>query len=180
MVDIREDGWTKGPVIDGRTRSPMRNETLGTHTRDQFQRRDRVRVFLLAPQTIPNNVPTLVAWTSVDYNEAGMYVATDNTKITMYQADTNAFAWHVFTNIVWDPAAAGGRRVEILKNGTVTVEVAGPGSAAIEIAQAVPILADNLVAGDFFQVRVLQNSGAPLNIVNSLVSGSFFQAISQW
>lgn len=183
----RKDLWKSDAHLNipPRTRVPKRGETISTTTRSEMQRRDRVRVYNSADQTVASGGTLIVAWDSETFDEAGMHDPADNTKLNMYQADAAAFVWAVMTQISWEGGSpAGSFRIHIYKNGTTliarsafTLPAAGAAGGHVMSAHG---MTDQVLPGDYFTVQVFQQTGGNLDVECIDPDKSFFQAVALW
>jgi hypothetical protein len=111
---------------------------------------------------IPNNTPTPLSFDLVDYDTDSFFNLGSPTKLTI-PVDGK---YDIFIGpILWD-AGTGTRLLIISKNGGPSVAIssiaAAPGTSLT--AHEASARGVSCITGDFFEVSVLQDSGAPINI----------------
>ncbi len=132
---------------------------------------------LMANQSIPDNTTTVIAFDSEDYDTSGFHDnAVNNTRITI-----PALVSRVRLSAVGSFASnvTGERILQIRKNGAQNIYNfsldANTGIATITNLPATTPVFD-VSAGDYFEIFVLQDSGAPLDVGGGLfpTSGTIF------
>lgn len=119
-------------------------------------------VQLTSPETIPDNLGTVIPWDATVYDVGGWWSVGNPTRLTVPAGVSRVI---VSCNIQWAANNVGERLVVQRKNdGTF------PGQGAsrlvpIELADAnVHSAVVDVVAGDFFEILVVQKSGGSLNL----------------
>jgi hypothetical protein len=123
------------------------------------------RVTHNANQAIPGNAAvTVLAFNTERFDSGTLHdVAANNTRITAPVAGI----YLVTANITWEANATGARELNIRRNGTTNVaRVVQPGDAVNTTDQEAATLV-KLAAGDYVEVALRQNSGAPLNVLTA-------------
>jgi hypothetical protein len=126
----------------------------------------RAWVYDINVQSIPNAAFTALQFASESYDNGSIHDnAVNNSRLTVPSTYTLA---RVSAYAIFSSAAGGIRRMRLYKNG---VEMSPPvrdtandlgGGAVIPLRLASPWMV--VVAGDYFEIMVDQNSGAALNI----------------
>lgn len=148
---------------------------------DEIGQRFRCKAFPSGVQSILNNTATTLAFDSEAYDVGSLHdTVTNNSRITIPKGG-DAGLWMFVAQIDWDPNVTAQRQASILKN-NVTL-VGSVISAAVQggfgTRHQVTYVEDSPAVGDFFEVRVIQNSGGALN-VNGGVTGTWFAASHAW
>ena len=142
-------------------------------TPPKLEPRLRTLAYRASAQSIPDNTPTLMAWTDEAYDVGGLHsTVTNNSRITV-PTGWGGFPLMLIAAIRWAPNGTGSRTVQILKNGS-SIAITGESGDANGItipAMYVDVPAD----GDYYDVEVNQNSGGSLNVTGGS-GASFFQA----
>jgi hypothetical protein len=108
-------------------------------------------------QTIANNTLTVVVFNSEDYDKSSEY---DNT--TGRFTATVPGVYQVGAQIRLSAAGGGTTAVGVYKNGTLMAEANRPNAVAFE---SIPVSCQlDLVATDFVEIKMLQNSGASRDV----------------
>lgn len=126
-------------------------------------------------QSIPDNTSTLINWDSVIYDHGGLQDPADNTKLVVPLTGKITGVWAILANVQFASNGTGQRQLQLYVNGGL-LRVAGCNTILGGFVTPMEIIhfpVDPL-PGDYYQVKVLQNSGAPLN---AQVNGSRFALI---
>jgi hypothetical protein len=120
------------------------------------------RVFGTSTQTLTTGVDAFVTWSTEDYDTAGFWAVGQPTRLTIPVTGY----YSVFAKVYYVFNATGSRWATIFKNNTT---IRGEQSQmAITTASYQTLVStaieDLLVAGDYLELRVHQNSGGNLNI----------------
>ena len=126
-----------------------------------------------AVQSIPNNTLTIVNWDTEDYDTDTIHDnVTNNTRLTVPTGITRV---RLTAGCAWASAATGTRFCRTLKNGTTFTGSAGLSlvNAAISSSATGTITTAivTVVATDYFEIQVSQDSGAALDF------GTFLERI---
>jgi len=118
-------------------------------------------------QTIANGTVTVLALPNESYDTANLHDPAANTRLVAPVAGIYA----ITANVKWRASGGGTQRFATLrKNGILsdlnTVQVA-PVNSTLNFTSEIVSGQFALAAGDFVEVFVLQDSGAPLNVVNA-------------
>lgn len=150
-----------------------KQQTVGN---TQPQQRMRAHVHhSLATQSIPNNVATDVIFDSSIFDTAGLLVS-NQFKIPTTGKVTGP--WLIHAHLTWEPAPAGSREVNILKNGVQIMSCHNLGSNDAQ-SQEIFTIENDPNPGDLYKVQAFQNSGGPLNLTTDDVH-SHFEIIHLW
>lgn len=121
-----------------------------------------VRTAKSTNQSIPHNSITAVTWDIDTFDTDGLHdVATNNTRLT---AKVNG-KYMVFANLSWSTSAATNRIVYLQKNG-VTTDVSTfiyTGTSPNITSNLATLI--GLAAGDYLEVKTLQDTGAPIDVI---------------
>lgn len=130
-----------------------------------------VMVTRATAQTIGNNTETAMSWSSAPRNPNTMWAAGNPTRITIPSGQSGLYL--LTGALVFNINGTGGRTVHLRKNGTGDFRRMGstPGITSIhsEMTFAYPV---ELVAGDYFEIFVWQNSGGNLDVRSGSTGGS--------
>lgn len=130
------------------------------------------RVKLTSDKATTTGTGAFVSWDAAVHDDAALWNAGDPSKLTV---PAGGFTRAELTcNLLWQGGSSGYRTVDIRKNGFLFDGSPGhttwPGSTDAP-GQNIHVLDVPVTTGDYFQVRVVQNSGGSLNVVaNSLSS----------
>ena len=123
-------------------------------------------VYKSADQAIANITLVLLTWNSETYDTDSIHDnVTNNTRLTVPAGVTQV---KLKASIRWQGNATGDRSVLFLKNnlsfrGTNSVVIPGVNASSKGIVLSTPVL--DVVAGDYFEMQVYQDSGGSLNIM---------------
>lgn len=136
------------------------------------------RIERTSDQAIPNNVLTAVIYESVRFDYGDLAdLAAQPTRITIPAGADGRYV--IVAGGVWAAPAGGGYFHFIRLNGATFVsETAYSGAFAGNISYSMTGVWD-CVAGDFFETIVLQNSGAPQNLLGSALPRIYMAALRQ-
>ncbi len=134
-----------------------------------------VRVKRTAVQSISNNSATIVNWDSEDRDDGGFHDnSTNNTRLTV---PTGGEGWYlIIGKAYWANNATATRVAQIRKNGTTMIDSevkTAVANSALESVSKVSTLA-YLVATDYVEMSVYQDSGGNLNLTVATNEGSYF------
>lgn len=125
-----------------------------------------------ATQSIANNTNTTVSWNSEEYDTSAIHDNTTNNSRLTIPSGSGGY-WSVTGKITFAGSATGARQLRLNKNGTLIanflVPITGSGEQSIILTNTF-----NLVAGDYLEMVVYQNSGGALNLNLSGAEGSYF------
>ena len=116
-----------------------------------------------AAQSIPNNTLTAMTFdtTTQDYNEDAHNPAVNNSRITPAQYGTVTIS----ANVQFAANATGYRGLQIWKNGTTKVASVREAAPAAGVAVlSLTTVSTCEAAGDYFEVKVFQDSGGALDV----------------
>ena len=123
------------------------------------------RVYHNANQAIPNNTITPLAFNSERYDTDSIHdPAVNNSRLTCKTAGKYVISAHCY----FAANAVGGRRLQIYWNGTLYIFVTrrAPDDGNYGFLAATTMT--HLSVNDFVEAAVLQDSGAPLNVVSAI------------
>jgi len=122
-------------------------------------------VKLNANESIPNNTVTIIDWDAAEIDTNASFMLGNPSRLTV---PTGVSQVRVFSNIKWATDSVGDRVIEVLKNGVAAAAI-GLGSdrrtATVQADASISSSTLNVVAGDFFEIRVFQTSGGALDVV---------------
>jgi len=112
---------------------------------------------------VPDSTPTTITFDTVLYDTDTFFSLAFPTRLTIPVDGKYDIS---FGSALWDPSATGSRTIIIQKNGgpTASVNIVAPVGGGGLTAQETHVRGIQCVAGDFFEVVVLQDSGGPLNL----------------
>lgn len=113
-------------------------------------------------QAISDSANTLMAWTHTTHDITALHsVSVNNSRITIPSGYDGTYRIHA--QIRWEADATGLRTVRLLKNGSTIAEVTHDAETAVTVMS----IADTqtLVAGDYIEVQVYQDSGGSLDVL---------------
>lgn len=119
---------------------------------------------LTADESIPSGTRTVINWDSPIYDTSNFWSAGNPSRLTVPIGVSKV---RLTTFICWQSNNNGERSVNIYKNedpawfGRAADRRAASGNSETNISTAVV----DVAAGDYFEVRVLQNSGVALNVL---------------
>lgn len=129
--------------------------------------------YLGSNQSIANNTSTNVQFTSAPISQLVTWSAGDNTKLTVGVSGAYLFG---FTYKFDGGGSVGFREANIVKNGSTTLLESRISNADGEATMLPGIDIAILNSGDYLQLRVRQNSGAPLNLSEAELFAVFIGA----
>ena len=121
--------------------------------------------------SISNNTNTVLDWSSEDYDTDAFHSTSTNTSRFTIPSGKNG-KYLVTVWLGWQNASAGLREVAIRVNGSAVAQAGTPSSSANGTANVFSAVL-NLVATDYVDVRVWQNSGGTLGISGSTLNARF-------
>ncbi len=126
-------------------------------------------IYLSANQSITNATATAIAYNTEIFDTDGFHDnSVNNTRVTIPSGKGGKYLFTAWSNFVGN--ATGYRNAELLINGTTLTGSSGvgwtPNSGGYNAGTIAVIL--NLVATDYVEVLVTQNSGGSLNLVGSI------------
>jgi hypothetical protein len=135
------------------------------------------RVYKTSAQSCSNNVETAILWDAEDYDTDAIHSTVTNSERFTVPAGLGG-KWELVLQGRWAGNATGLRYMECFVNGSgmsadkyLLQEDSAQASAFIQ--RLVGTL--NLVAGDYIEIRALQNSGVSLNVTNPYMTCEFFR-----
>jgi hypothetical protein len=121
-------------------------------------------VYKSATQSIPTATETILTFPNENFDTDAYHDnSTNNGRFTIPSGKDGKYL--LVANVNWDGSNSGNRQAYFTKNGTTTMvmlESVNAGTRGVGYCLST-ILA--LVAGDYVDIRVWQNSGASLNII---------------
>ena len=122
----------------------------------------RAKVTASGTQSISDNTATSVAWNSETYDSDGMHDnATNNERLTIVSGEDGIYLFGAL--ITFASNTTGIRTITVRKNGSgIFSSIVAPASSTTSMVVVFPPL--DLVATDFIDLQVLQNSGGALLI----------------
>lgn len=120
------------------------------------------KVYTVTNQSIANNVFAAVAFDAEYWDNSGLHSNTvNNNRVTIGVAGVYQVNWHIrFVS----SATLGYRLVRIMRNGAYVDEVSLGHSASAPVAAGSGCAQVKCAASDYFEVWVLQNTGAALSL----------------
>lgn len=114
--------------------------------------------------TVPSGAFTAIPMNTERFDAMNMHrTDADTSRLTA----TTAGIYMVSANVTWAPNGTGARELNVRKNGaTIVARVVQPGDAVNTADQSATTLVQ-LNAGDFVEIVVRQNSGAPLGVATA-------------
>lgn len=130
------------------------------------------RVYLSSDQALANDTTVDIVWGTEDYDTDAIHSTTTNT--TRLTVPTGMAGLWSIEGVVYIEGNANGRRQGIIRknggDGQVLFTLAAPPSSDFTVTFRVPL---NLAAADYLELRVLQNSGGPLNLLSGVNASCF-------
>lgn len=121
------------------------------------------RVKITAPESIANATPQIIDWDSEDRDTHSIWSLGSPSRLTVPNGVKQV---RVSCGIRWASNSTGERYVEIIKNGTDAAQGLSkdrrPSQSTSDVALSTSVMDVN--PGDYFEVRVFQNSTASLDI----------------
>ena len=121
--------------------------------------------------SISNNTNTVLDWSTEDYDTDAFHDTSSNTSRFTIPSGKNG-KYLVTIWLGWQNASAGLREVAIRVNGSAVAQAGTPSSSANGTANVFSAVL-NLVATDYVDARVWQNSGGTLGISGSTLNARF-------
>jgi hypothetical protein len=135
-------------------------------------------LFTGAAQSIGNSSATFLNWTSHLWDNGGLHNDVTNNSEIIVPTGGNVGVWLLQTIVQFAANATGQRTVEIWKNNSNRMAVATlQATAAGVIVIPISVIDVAPAVGDFYQVKVTQNSGGALNASGT---DSWFAATHLW
>lgn len=124
-------------------------------------------------QAIPTGVLTALTFNTLDEDNDSMIDATAQTRITFRTP-----GWYVYGGCVqWEFVAGGNRRLAVQLNGATIIFPGDRRTAAVIPGDIVSVCGARLFnQGDYIELMVSQNTGAPLNIIAGAAYTPYFWA----
>jgi hypothetical protein len=125
----------------------------------------RTRVFHSLDQSILTSTPTILAFDSERWDNAGLHdIVTNNSRLTV--PDGEAGLWDIEVAIAFASNSTGNRIVEIIHNGaTVIASARNPATGGGLFSSYTISTQYELAVSDYVEVQVFQDSGVSINIV---------------
>lgn len=135
---------------------------------------------LTANESIANNTTTAIPWDSTVEDVGGFWSALNPTRLTVPTGVTRV---RVTGNVNWEPNASGKRIAWVDRNGAPfvgrpVVEQQAVGSAGSNTRQNLTAGPIAVTAGDYFELKVLQNSGASRSVLTGNDSWLTIEAVT--
>ena len=125
-----------------------------------------------ASQSIANNTNSTVLFNSEEYDTSTIHSTSTNTSRLTIPSGKDGY-WAVTAKITFAGNSSGARQLRLNKNGSLVanflVPITGSGEQSIILTNNL-----NLVATDYLEIVVYQNSGGALNLNLSGAEGSYF------
>lgn len=133
-----------------------------------------VKAFNEANQSIPDNVATVLDFGSESFDTDFMHeLVFLNSRLTV----NTAGKYIIQGQVTFDLSSVGGKTIQIRKNGTTVVaafrEPADSTGASSEYRIIQVHDLEEFIAGDYVELLVLQNTGAPLNVIGQSINTWF-------
>lgn len=131
--------------------------------------RPNLHAYRTTNQSIPDITPTAIIWEATEFNVDKMLnLSVNPTRLTVPVGASGKYGGLGVVTFV-SSVAGNFRAVELHKNGTKikTLMQAAPISGGFDTVVAFVIPLTSLIAGDYLEVLVSQNSGGALNVVGS-------------
>lgn len=176
-IDAPYDTYAKNELVYDSlhpSRSEPKRRTVGS---TEPQQRARAHVHSSsATQSINDATSTVVSLDTKDFDTVGLFVSN---QFVIPATGKITGAWLIHGLVTFAAAAAGARHLHIRKNSsTVLIDVHEHGTNDEQTLQA-SILINDPIAGDAFDLVVLQDSGGALNILKN-PEETFFEIIHLW
>ena len=136
----------------------------------------RVKVRFGSDQSIADNTATFLAFDDEAYDTSSMHDnSTNNTRLTIPAMYPGVYL--IQATVTWAANATGPREVEIWKNGALFLAGPyGPGQATVYTIQTVSTI-DVVAVGDYYEVKVYQNSTVALAAKAGFTNTTFMAAM---
>lgn len=140
--------------------------------------RNRCKLQSSAVQGISNSSVSIISFDSEFYDVGALHSPTFNISRITVPGDGNTGAWHLVAEIEFAANATGRREVYITKNGNIIAAARSIAFSAGGFGPRIQVTAidSDPAVGDFYDVRVFQDSGGALNVS----AGSTFAATHLW
>lgn len=136
----------------------------------------RCSAYNSAAQSIPDSTSTIITYDTEDYDIGSIHSVASNTgRMTIPVGGDGYYA--INSTILFAPSAVGSRIARFQKNGTLLIYAQGI-VATVSAAQVTTVgiqVTVFLVAGDYIEVVVFQDSGGALNTGASTAGRNFLQ-----
>jgi hypothetical protein len=131
-----------------------------------------VSLFGTAVQSIPNATDTILTFNSEAWDTDGFHSTSSNTSRITIPAGLGG-KYLVTMNTLPALNGTGGRYLEIYKNGARLVNDIGMAGDAADYVNVAGTFVVNLVATDYIEMLVYQDSGGPLNFNKAATTSPF-------
>lgn len=121
------------------------------------------RAYRTTNQAITNTTLTALAPDTEDFDTDNYWVSGSASRFTI----PHDGKYTVGCTVLWDTSTTGNRAVYVVKNGTTGTRLAGEQMAATNGGSLNLATTLNLLAGDFIEFYVLQNSGGSVNVAGT-------------
>ena len=144
--------------------------SLGSDTRLPFAQKPAFRgaqVYCTSQSVLNVNLPSVI-FDAENFDTDSIHDnATNNTRLTVPSGVSYV---RISALIYFSVNNTGDRNIRVYKNGSFSYEVSQKGIQTAVMAQGVSIWPAlyNVSSGDYFEIKVYQNSGITLNVANSL------------
>jgi hypothetical protein len=126
-------------------------------------------------QTIANATQEKITFAATEiYDTDGFHsTVTDTSRMTIPSGKGGYYL--IYAQVNWDASTAGRRIIYITKNNTSSLRAAEAFSVATNTQYPVSMIStvENLTAGDYVEIEVLQTSGGNLNTDNGILGHQF-------
>jgi hypothetical protein len=127
-------------------------------------------------QSIASATPTIVTLGVVDFDNVGLF---GSNRITIPTTGKVTEAWLLSGRTIFAAAAGGTQReLSLRKNGSTSIAFAACAPNTLT-SLSVSSIVNDPAAGDYFELIVTQDSGAPLNITTT-ADHTFLECIHLW
>lgn len=158
----------------GNLTAPTNNLVLPSIPTDAlFSLLPRSRAYSGASQPTTSGVPTILTFDTNQYDYGPVHsTAVNPTRFTVPVGGSGVYAF--VAQARFDQNAAGVRQFQVLKNGSLPIAFAFISAASLGDT-CVPVAGQiDLVAGDYLELQVFQNSGGNLNVLGGNIVNTTF------
>ena len=158
MADFNADNTKIDTVVSAHLAENAANDVHGLKFKGVLAK-------LGANSSIPSGSNTIINWTDEVYDTNAFHSSSVN--VSRITIPTGFSRVKIQASLLWNSASSGYRRAVILKNNAVAdgcsqVEIP-PGEGILGMLLSTPVL--NVSQGDYFEIRVFQNSGNAINVL---------------
>lgn len=176
------DPDTLDSVADGTTHKKIVGVVSSLITPSSSTGRSRCQLYNSGNQSITTATNTDITWDSETFDVGGLHNPASNPSRITIPAGGDTGLWLLVAQIEFAFNATGDRAFGIRKNATTyiaNVAVRATVNTLNAIVQ-VSALVNAPAVGDYFEVRVYQDSGGNLNVIGGAIAASYFAAHHIW